>query len=192
MSLLVPGTVLMVLATGLTALAQSQPSLAEIAEREIARRKALASPARVYTNDDLKLQRPLTMAAARPVAPPAGDAGAAGIATPAGAASAPTPAAPAAATPNPAAALAGRLTEEREALARARAEFEALQARVTTLTGDWVVAPDEASRASIAAARDAAAADAERMRAAIDSRTKALAQLELDVLRQARPASPPR
>ena len=40
-SLLVPGTALVVLATGLTALAQSQPSLAEIAEREIERRKDL-------------------------------------------------------------------------------------------------------------------------------------------------------
>lgn len=182
-SLLVSGSIVLVLASGLTALAQSPPSLAEIAEREIARRKALGSPSKVYTNDDLKHTRPLTMAAARQAAP----------AVPQGGATAPQASVDApAAAPAPAESLATRLIAARDALMRTRADFDAQQARVTALTADWVGAPDEATRASVAASRDAAAVEAERLRADIDAQVKALAQLEQDVLKQARPVPPPK
>lgn len=42
------------------ALAQSQPSLAEVARQEAERRKSLAKAGKVYTNDDTKTGRPLT------------------------------------------------------------------------------------------------------------------------------------
>lgn len=178
---LVPGIVAMVLVTALAAVAQPQPSLAEISRREVERRKALATQARVYTNDDLKHARPLTMAAARPQAPAAGTSAEAATV--------------AAAARNEAAVgdgLAERLVAAREALAQARAAFEQGQTRVTALTADWVAAPDEATRATIAAARDAAATEAERMRTDIDAQARALAQLEQDVLKQVRPVPPRR
>ena len=181
-SLLVTGATALVLSTGLTtALAQSEPSLAEIAEREIARRKAIGTPSKVYTNDDLKHTRPLTMAAARtaPAAP------AESAATPATSAAPP-------AVASQVDALAARLVAARDALTRTRADFDAQQSRVSALTADWVGAPDEATRASVAAARDAAAVEAERLRADIDAQVKALAQLEQDVLKVARPVPPPR
>lgn len=177
---LVSGAVATVLATALMAVAQPQPSLAEISRREIERRKALGTQARVYTNDDLKHSRPLTMAAAKPPAPAA--------ASPLEAAAAPAVAAPTEGAAGDG--LAERLVAAREALAKARTAFEQGQTRVTALTADWVAAPDEATRATIAAARDVAANEAERMRTDIDAHARALAQLELDVLKQARSAPP--
>ena len=190
---LVIGTVAVVVATGRVAVAQSKPSLAEVARQEAERRKALTTSARVYTNDDLKHARPLTTAAAAP-APVAGPVPAPGV-VPEPAADAGTAAAPAASRApgggNAAAeVLAGRLLAARDALEQARAAFGAQQMRVTSLTADWVGAPDEASRATIARARDVAGADAERLRGEIDALTRTLAQLEQDVLKQVRAVPP--
>ncbi len=182
---LVIGTVAVVLATGRVAVAQSKPSLAEVARQEAERRKTLTTSARVYTNDDLKHARPLTTAAPTPVpgAVPA---------TEARAAAAPAPSR----APDEGSAavdvLAGRLLSVRGDLEEARAAFDAQQMRVTSLTADWVGAPDEATRAAIASSRDAAGADAERLRGEIEALTRTLTQLEQDVLRQVRAAPPPK
>ena len=137
------------------------------------------------------LDEPATLAPTAPAAEPAPRRSEA--ATAPRVARAPTKVASPPAPPQPSQAqlTAERLDAARDQLARARAAFESAQARVTALTADWVGAPDEASRTSIAAARDALAAEAERMRADIDAQSKAIAQLERDLVKQVRsPARP--
>ncbi len=188
---LVIGALGLVAAAGQIAAAQSRPSLAEVARQEAERRKTLTTQARVYTNADLKHARPLTTAAAAPAPAPAQASQGASAAPPTDEKAPAAPDARAGAGTG-AEVLAKRLLSARDDLAQARAAFDEQQLRVTMLTADWVGAPDEATRASIASARDVAAAEAERLRGEIDSLAKALAQLEQDVLEQVRAAPGPK
>lgn len=157
----------------------SAQSLAEIAKKEQARRKAIegakTAPKKVYTNDDLK--PPVTPAR------PAGDAPAA--APPAG-----TPAEGSA--DQPAAAdqakppqddkgeeyWRARISQAREELRRNEMFLDALQSRVNALSTDFVNRDDPYQRAQIADDRQKALAEMDRVKQDIDTVKKQIADIE--------------
>lgn len=156
-------------------------SLAELARQEEARRKAIKVPAKVYTNEDVRGGTP----APGPVSAPA---------SPVSPAS-PTPsAAPARTEPAPDERTADtatgaepaqgeqywrkRIQGARDALARAEIFAEALQSRINALTTDFVNRDDPAQRAVIAADREKALAELERVKREIAQFTKDIAAIQ--------------
>jgi hypothetical protein len=164
--------VMTVLATG-SAAAQS---LAEVAKKEEARRKAIPTPAKVYTNESIR-------ATPAPVAP---------APAPTPAAATPSSAAPqASATAKPAAAAAGegegrkdeqhwrkRIQAERDALSRAEMFAEALQTRINVLSADFVARDDPAQRTVIGTDRQKALAELDRVKNEIAQHTKGIAGVQ--------------
>jgi nucleotide-binding universal stress UspA family protein len=147
------------------ALAQ-QPSLAELAQKEQERKKALkAAPAKVYTDKDLP----------KSSAPPA-------------VASAVPPSTPVAAEEKPAeqpkppeseeATWRSRMAQAREALRRAEAFAEALQSRINALTADVVNRDDPYQRAKLADDRLKALAELQRVQGEIEQSKKEIADIE--------------
>lgn len=147
--------------------------LADVAKDEEARRKSVRTPARIYTNSDL---RPDTAKVLPP--PMAGSPDASANATPSGNTS---PTAPAADTP-PAAAKdqaywSGRLKELQTALQRNRIFADSLQSRINALTTEYVNRDDPAQRDKVQADRNTALAELERVNQEIKDQTKAIADL---------------
>ena len=154
----------------LTGVATAQ-SLGAVAKQEEARRKAVASSGKVYTNDNLRPE-------AAPMPPPP----AAGSAT--------------ASTDKPAASGAGqdskgaqepkkdekywqqRLTAERDALNRAQLFAESLQTRINALTADFTARDDPFQRSQIGVDRQKALAELERVRKEIADHTKAISDIQ--------------
>ncbi len=160
------------LAGGIAA-AQQQPSLAEVARREAERRKAIRTPAKVYTNDDLKTSRPITTAAAAPAPPP--DA-----AKPAAAAAQATQA------KEPArdeAFWRNRIAQAREQLQRSQMFLEALQSRANGLYAEFTARDDPAQRAVVANERAKVLAEMERVKIEIQEQTKGIADIEEEARR---------
>jgi hypothetical protein len=159
--------------------AQSQPSLAEIARREAERRKAVARPARVYTNADVG-RAPLTTGSV--VAPvPGGDAARTESAAPAAAQRQPQE------LPKNEAYWRSRITEVRERLDRNQLFLEALQSRVNALTNDFAARDDPAQRDLIGADRIKALAEMERVK----TENSQLARSITDIEEEARRAGVP-
>lgn len=164
-------------------------SLAEIARREEARRKALKSEAKVFTNRDLggRGEPAPTSTAATPPA-----AGQPGAQTPAAAQPA-----PAAQTPPPAPKPEDpkkdekywrqRITEAQDKLARNQLLLEALQTRVNSLSTDFVNRDDPAQRAVISQDRQKTLAEMDRMNKDIEGLKKEIA----DIQEEARKAGVP-
>jgi hypothetical protein len=171
-------------------------SLGDVARKEQARRKT-AQAGKVYTNENLPSmpqpsQAPAPRASA--VAAQQGDAGAA--------------AAPQQPAPPEAAAPAGsgsgdagrdkakkdeahwrdRMSKERDTLARAESFAEALQSRINALSTDFVNRDDPAQRGVIAADRDKALAELERVRKEVDDHKKAIAAIQEEARRTGVPA----
>jgi hypothetical protein len=159
-------------------------SLAELAKQEEARRKAIKVPAKVITNDNLP---------SVPAAPPAADAGS----TP------PTvdqaPAVPAAeAQAEPAAAPAGpvkdekywrqRMTAARATLTRSQILQDALQSRINALAADFVSRDDPAQRAVIAADRQKALAELDRVKQEIVAAQQEIANTQEEARKAGVPA----
>jgi hypothetical protein len=148
-------------AVTLTATHASGQSLAELAKREEARRKAIKTPARVITNENLP---------APPVPPPAADAA---TQTPPPDAT-PASAADAQAAPAPPAAPEGPVKDEkywrqrmltaRATLARSQVLQDALQSRINALSSDFVSRDDPAQRAVIGVDRQRAVAELDRVK----------------------------
>lgn len=164
----------------LSAAAQAQ-SLAGIAREEQARRKSVAG-GKVYTNDSLK-----------PEPPPSGAAGAASPAPAApDAAPAPTEVAEKPASPQESkkdeSYWRQRMQGHRDALSRAQIFAEALQSRVNALSNDFVARDDPAQRNMIAADRQKALAELERVKQEIQTHTKAIAAAEEEGRRAGVPA----
>ena len=152
----------------------SAQGLAAVAKKEEARRKAVTTGGKVYTNDNL---RPDITPAGSPASPNGSPA---------------VPSAPAAPAPsaNPAAgdAAAGEVKDEaywrnrmsgaRSAVERSRIFADALQSRINALTTDIVNRADPAQRAQLELERQRAVAELDRVKKEIADGTKAIADLE--------------
>lgn len=157
--------------------AQEQPSLADLARQEAARRKALKTPSRVVTDKDLKPASPRTVQAeagpgAAPTAPTPQD----------------VPAAAAAAGDQPGetrdqAWWKARVDQFREELRRSEIFAESLQSRVNALTTDFVSSADPFQRAKIGEDRQKMLAEMDRVKSDIDRFKKAMTDLEEEARR---------
>lgn len=181
--------------------AQSQPSLAEVAQKEAARRKAVKAPAKVYTNDDLVKAGLLTTGATSPATTPSAGASSTAASGQAGGATVPegqpAPAAEAAAggaeTPPPAeptkdeAYWRKRITDARRRLRESQVLADALQSRINALTTDFVNRDDPIQREAIAAQRREALAELDRKTRQIEEAQKAIADIEEEARRSGVP-----
>jgi hypothetical protein len=172
------------LAAALPSAALAQ-SLAEVAKREEARRKAVKVPGKVYTNSDLK---PDPSKESVPERLPDSLAGKP-TPTPVAGKPAPEPTRLAAGgTAEPVAPPAnegeaywkGLITSARTALERSTVLADALQSRLNALATDIVNRDDPAQRAQLELERQRALAELDRMKAQIADQTKAIADIEED------------
>jgi hypothetical protein len=175
--------------------AASAQSLGDLAKQEEARRKAIKSSGKVYTNDNVR-NDPASRGTGAATAP--GSSAAAGS-SPGGAATPPSPsgvqpstaagdkekqaAAGAPQTPavDPKQNEAGwrqRVQAERDALARAQTFAEALQSRINALSNDFASRDDPAQRAAISTDRQKALAELDRVKLEIQQHTKAISGIQ--------------
>jgi hypothetical protein len=157
-------------------------SLGDVARKEEARRKTVAAPGKVYTNDNLRPSdqpsAPAPASAAPATAAPALPAAAA----PAnGAAAQDTPAANAEVRDEKY--WRGRLDAARTALQRAQTFQDALQTRINTLSADFVNRDDPAQRNTIAADRQKALAELDRVKQDIVAAQKSIADTQEEARR---------
>jgi hypothetical protein len=148
-------------------------SLADVARKEEARRKAVPAT-KVYTNKDLSGKRGDTPAAAAPAA----DA---------------TPAPPAAAAATEEAKdkgpvkdqayWSGRMKALQSQVEREQGYAEAMQTRINSLTADFVNRDDPAQRSLIEKDRQKTLAELARLKKSIDDGKKAVADLEEEARR---------
>ena len=167
-------------------------SLAEVARREAARRKALAEAgkrAKLLTNQDVKKWVPPEEAA-----PTDASASAKASGKPADQASEATAAEKPGAEKTAADATKGeqywrdRMTAAREELRRNQAFAEALQSRINALSAEFSAKDDPYQRAQVADDRQKALAELDRLNTDIDNNKKAIADLEDEARRAGIPA----
>jgi hypothetical protein len=159
-------------------------SLAEVAKQEEARRKAIKTPSKVYTNDDLKKYGPATAPAATPEQKPAAPATGQDATAPKEAAPQP------AAEEEPAKDEAWwrkRITDARATLDRSQVLADALQSRINGLWADFTARDDPAQRAVIQQDRLKALAELDRMKSEIDAQKQAIADIEEEARREGVP-----
>jgi hypothetical protein len=154
-------------------LAQAQ-SLGDIAAKEEARRKAVTSSGKVYTNESLRPEGSQAVPAAAPATTAAGKPD--------------SKAADAGKTPATGEASDDskkddkywrkRLGDERDQLARAQTFVEALQSRINGLSADFSAHDDPFQRNQISADRQKALAELDRVRKEIAAHTKAIADIQ--------------
>jgi hypothetical protein len=152
-------------------------SLADIARQEEARRKAIGTPAKVYTNADLSGRIPAGAAApaSAPAAAPHSDV----VAKPP--ASEPKPTAP---DPRQDRKYwSERIAAARTELDRSKVFLEALQSRINALTTDFVNRDDPVQRARIAEERQRAIAEFDRLQTEIQRMIKTIADIEEEARR---------
>lgn len=170
-------------------------SLGDVARQEEARRKATAAAGKVYTNDDLK---GAPAAATTSPAQPAPSASTPATAAPAPAEGPKPPAkagdgakpgdATAAPDKGDEAAWRKRRQDIQETLDRAKTFIDALQSRLNGLTTDFAARDDPAQRSVIAADRQKALTELERMKNEVAQSTKALADLQEEARKSGVPA----
>ena len=166
-------------------------SLGELARQEEARRNAVRSSGKVYTNDSLRGEAPPRSAGSGTTTPAAAGAPATTAPSPSGVPRASTPgAAPAAsgqdATAKPAIAEPAkdqaywkqRMDSAREALSRAQTFADALQSRINALTADFAARDDPAQRSTIGTDRQKALTELERVKQEIQQHTKTIATIQ--------------
>ena len=158
-------------------------SLGDVARKEEARRKTVKKPSRVYTNDNLKNVDPPS----EPVPSPEPQATAT-PATPDSSAAATAPAANDAAGARDEKYWRNRLDTERTALSRAQTFQEALQSRINALSADFVNRDDPAQRNVIAADRQKALAELDRVKKEIADHQKSIADIQEEGRRAGVPA----
>lgn len=170
-------TLILVLVSAVGAGAQS---LGEVARKEAERRKTVKAPGKTYTNDQLKSDgRDVPSMQAPPA--DAGTAPAAGSEPEkpgTTAAQKDQGAAAARETPKDEAYWRDRLRSEREALSRAQIFADALQSRINGLSADFTARDDPAQRAAVAADRQKALDELQRVKREVDQHTKALADIQ--------------
>lgn len=169
----------LILCAAATASAQS---LADVARQEEARRKGVAGAGKVYTNDALQPEPPpspgsVPAASPAPVAP----------ATPA-AGDKPADAAAPGATPKTEADWKKRIADERGALSRAQTFAEALQSRINVLSADFVNVDDPARRDVVAADRQKALSELDRVKTEIQAHQKKITDIQTEARKAGVPA----
>ena len=150
--------------------AASAQSLGDVARKEESRRKAAAKPGKVYTNDDLRPVETAPSPSAEPSAAPA--------AAPAPGAAAKPEEKPAEEPKKDEAHWRGRVTAIKDNLNRARMFAEALQTRINSLSADFASRDDPAQRNVVAADRQKALSELERVKKEIAEYEKQLRDLE--------------
>ena len=164
----------------------SAQTLGDVAKREEARRKQVKTPAKVYTNEDLRGD------AGAPAPAPATQATAANPAQPAAPAAGAEPKdAEKAAADDPKKAETywkDRLAKARADLDRAKTFAEALQSRINALTTDFSARSDPAQRAQIGNDRQKALAELDRVKKEIETNTKAIADIQEEARKAGVPA----
>ena len=148
-------------------------SLADVAKQEEARRKAIKTPSKVYTDADVKKLAPGT--------PPQGTTPAAAPAQPAAAEQAAKEAEPKSGEQGPEKDEAwwkGRITEARSKLERAKLLHDAVQTRINSLTNDWAARDNPIERQQLAQDRANAIGELQRLKDEIAAQTKAIADIE--------------
>jgi hypothetical protein len=167
----------------------SAQSLGDLARQEEARRKAIKSPAKVYTNDSLVripgetiptppgtvpvMPRPATDGTAKPEA----DAPAAAAAPPA------TPATPAADPAKTPEYWRKRIGDARDQRDRNRLYLDALQSRINGLWADFTARDDPSQRALIATDRQRALNELDRLTKDQQELEKQIASIEEEARR---------
>ena len=155
--------------------AAASAQLGEVARKEAERRKTVTSSAKTYTNESLK-------SAPQPSSPPASSSPAAPTLPPPNASADPSD------RKKDEAQWRDRVRGEREALDRAKTFAEALQSRINALNTDFVNRDDPAQRSVIAADRDKALAEMERVKKEIEQHTKAIGTIQEEARRAGVPA----
>lgn len=155
---------LVCVATGV-AVAQTTPSLAELAKKEEARRKAIKGSGKVYTNADLPKPAAEPRAALPPAAP---------VAEAEKKREEPQKQEP----EKDEAWWRGRITTAKESLRRNEMFFDALQTRINSLANDFASRDDPFQRAKIAEDRLKALNELERVKADIEQDKKQIAAIE--------------
>ena len=189
----VPTAVGLMLLCGAAAEGQS---LADVARQEAERRKTIAAPGKLYTNESLRSEPPPSVPPAvapdaglapadTPAAPPAADA-APGTTPDAAAPDATTPGAQP--VPQTEAEWRKRAATARDTLARLQTFSEALQSRINALTADFVNRDDPAQRQLVAADREKALAELDRVKQEIAQQQKAIVDLQEEARRAGVPA----
>lgn len=167
-------------------------SLAEVARDEAARRKAVATPGKVYTNNDLKpdFTRPAPPPATPESAPSGGrgaaavpEAGAAGGATQGGAQGTAQ-----GGEVRDQAYWSSRMADARATLDRSQAFAQALQNRIDMLWTDFVNRGDPVQQRAIEQERNKALAELEALKKEIAANQKAVADIEDEARRTGVPA----
>jgi gas vesicle protein len=182
-----------VLSCALLTAATASAQLGEVARKEAERRKTVKSSGKTYTNDNLRPDP-------TPSVPASSSPGTDGAAAPAAPAPA-DPAAPAAAPSQPAgvssdpaerkkdeAAWREKIKSERDALVRAETFAEALQSRINGLNTDFVNRDDPAQRSVVAAQREKALAELERVKKEIAQHNKAITDIQNEARKAGVPA----
>ncbi len=179
------------------AAAASAQSLADVARQEEERRKTIGTSGKVYTNGSLRSEPAST--APVPAPPPASSPPTAESPTPSTgvpAAETATPADPAAAE---SAAAPGEapvteadwrklVTDRRDALSRSEIFADALQSRINVLSADFVNRDDPVQRDAVAADRDEALAELDRVRQDIQQHEEMMATIQEAARRAGVPA----
>ena len=163
----------------LVASAAAAQSLADLAKQEEARRKAIKTPSKVYTDADLKRLSPGTPPPAPQQPPPPAtgqDPKEAG--QPADAQAAADKAAAEQEPEKDETWWRTRITEARAKLESTKFSYDAMQTRVNVLTNDWAARDDPAQRAALANDRARALAELQRLKEQIDADTKVIADIE--------------
>jgi hypothetical protein len=191
----VVGGVVLAAMFGVAGRSASAQSLGDLAKQEEARRRAIATSGKVYTNDSLRVAQPTTGSES------SGDASAAPVPGPAASPAAGAPSASDAkkeeakseakpeAPKKDEAYWRQRLQAERDAIDRSKVLIEALQSRVSALQTDFVNRDDPASRGQLASERQRALSELERMKKEIEQRTKAVADIQEEARRAGAPAA---
>lgn len=170
------------LLTGPLARAQ-QPSLAEVAQRESERRKAQGTTSKVYTNEDIKKGKPLTVARSPGAARAEGEAEGQKDATKPGSSKKTAPNKVQAASLERALAL-------KEQASKRQLEAERLQKRIDELNAGVLNAFDQVARERLLKDRDAAIAEYRTILEDVQAKTKAAADLEAEVAKGTEPGKP--
>jgi hypothetical protein len=176
-------TLALVLASAATASAQS---LADVSRQEEERRKAVDAPGKVYTNSDLLPAPPPssvplpTSGAVAPTEPPTPEpAEGAEAGDEADGSTSPS------ATED---AWRARVAAERDAVSRSEILVEALQSRINALTTDFENRGDPAQRSVIAADRQKALAELDRVKKEVEAHRQAIIDIQEEARRAGVPA----
>jgi hypothetical protein len=164
-------------------------SLADVARKEGERRKAIKTPAHVFTIQDVQKASgadPTAPVAAPPAATPA--PAASGASAPGAAAAAPPEPSEAEPPAQDEAYWRGRFASAREKLERSTAYIDALKTQYSVLANRFIALSDAAERGAVFAEMQKAEAEINRLQEEVSQQTQELADLEEQARRAGVPA----